>query len=144
MQAAEQRCAARGASLTALRGQVLRLVLEAGQPIGAYALLEKLKGARGPAAPPTVHPARRQPQPPPLERKRTKRKKAPAAAVLIELLDRPRATAGRPWAPATPQLRPSVPSAQWKRRCDRLALGPIWARLDGACWANELTFAGKV
>ncbi len=55
VQAAERRCAARGASLTALRGQVLRLVLEAGQPIGAYALLEKLKGERGPSAPPTVY-----------------------------------------------------------------------------------------
>ncbi len=53
--AAGRRCVARGASLTPLRAQVLRLVLEAGQPVGAYALLERLKQSRGPAAPPTVY-----------------------------------------------------------------------------------------
>lgn len=52
--AAEQ-CASRGAQLTPLRRQVLRLVLEAEQPIGAYALLERLKTERGAAAPPTVY-----------------------------------------------------------------------------------------
>jgi Fur family zinc uptake transcriptional regulator len=44
---AEEACARRGAQLTQLRRQVLRLVLEAGQPIGAYALPG--------AAPPTVY-----------------------------------------------------------------------------------------
>ena len=52
--AAEQ-CAARGAQLTPLRRQVLRLVLTAEQPMGAYALLDKLRDERGVAAPPTVY-----------------------------------------------------------------------------------------
>lgn len=53
--AAERQCAARGAQLTPLRRLVLKLVLEAGQPIGAYALLDRLKGERGGAAPPTIY-----------------------------------------------------------------------------------------
>ena len=48
-------CSRRGAQLTALRRQVLRLVLEAGQPVGAYALLDRLKASRAGAAPPTVY-----------------------------------------------------------------------------------------
>ncbi|MCX8134165.1 MAG: transcriptional repressor [Roseococcus sp.] len=48
-------CAARGAQLTPLRRQVLRLVLAAEQPVGAYALLDQLKAERGGAAPPTVY-----------------------------------------------------------------------------------------
>ena len=52
---AAARCAAGGAQLTPLRRQVLRLVLEAEQPVGAYTLLERLKAERGPAAPPTVY-----------------------------------------------------------------------------------------
>ena len=48
-------CLARGAQLTELRRQVLRLVLEAEQPVGAYALLDRLRGARRGAAPPTVY-----------------------------------------------------------------------------------------
>ena len=52
--AAEQ-CAARGAQLTPLRRQVLRLVLTAEQPMGAYALLDRLREERGVAAPPTVY-----------------------------------------------------------------------------------------
>jgi len=48
-------CARRGAQLTELRRQVLRLVLEAEQPVGAYALLDRLKAARPGAAPPTVY-----------------------------------------------------------------------------------------
>lgn len=52
---AEAQCARRGAQLTELRRQVLRLVLEAEQPVGAYALLDKLKTLRGGAAPPTVY-----------------------------------------------------------------------------------------
>jgi Fur family zinc uptake transcriptional regulator len=48
-------CARRGAQLTDLRRQVLRLVLEAGQPLGAYALLDRLKATRAGAAPPTVY-----------------------------------------------------------------------------------------
>jgi Fur family zinc uptake transcriptional regulator len=48
-------CTRRGAQLTELRRQVLRLVLEAGQPLGAYALLDRLKASRAGAAPPTVY-----------------------------------------------------------------------------------------
>jgi Fur family zinc uptake transcriptional regulator len=48
-------CLVRGGQLTALRRQVLRLVLEAEQPIGAYALLDRLRAARPGAAPPTVY-----------------------------------------------------------------------------------------
>ena len=52
---AAAQCARRGAQLTELRRQVLRLVLEAEQPVGAYALLDRLKGLRSGAAPPTVY-----------------------------------------------------------------------------------------
>jgi len=48
-------CAGRGAQLTVLRREVLRLVLEAEQPVGAYALLDQLKATRAGAAPPTVY-----------------------------------------------------------------------------------------
>ena len=48
-------CARRGAQLTALRREVLRLVLEAEAPVGAYALLDRLKASRAGAAPPTVY-----------------------------------------------------------------------------------------
>lgn len=52
---AEAACAARGARLTALRRAVLGLVIEARQPVGAYALLERLRASRAGAAPPTVY-----------------------------------------------------------------------------------------
>lgn len=52
---AAAQCARRGAQLTELRRQVLRLVLEAEQPVGAYALLDRLRELRGGAAPPTVY-----------------------------------------------------------------------------------------
>jgi Fur family zinc uptake transcriptional regulator len=48
-------CARRGAQLTALRRQVLRLVIGADQPVGAYALLDRLRESRAGAAPPTVY-----------------------------------------------------------------------------------------
>ncbi|MFC7476977.1 Fur family transcriptional regulator [Dankookia sp. GCM10030260] len=48
-------CARRGAQLTALRREVLRLVLDAEAPVGAYALLDRLKASRAGAAPPTVY-----------------------------------------------------------------------------------------
>jgi Fur family transcriptional regulator, zinc uptake regulator len=48
-------CARRGAQLTELRRQVLRLVLESEHPVGAYALLDRLKTLRDGAAPPTVY-----------------------------------------------------------------------------------------
>jgi Fur family zinc uptake transcriptional regulator len=52
---AAARCTRAGAQLTELRRQVLALVLEAEQPLGAYALLDKLKAQRPGAAPPTVY-----------------------------------------------------------------------------------------
>ncbi len=52
---AEAACAARGANLTELRRAVLGLILEARQPVGAYALLDRLKQSRAGAAPPTVY-----------------------------------------------------------------------------------------
>jgi len=52
---AEQACLRRGAQLTPLRRQVLELVLAAEAPVGAYALLDRLKASRPGAAPPTVY-----------------------------------------------------------------------------------------
>jgi Fur family zinc uptake transcriptional regulator len=52
---AEQACLRRGAQLTPLRRQVLDLVLQAEAPVGAYALLDRLKADRPGAAPPTVY-----------------------------------------------------------------------------------------
>ncbi|MBR0649369.1 transcriptional repressor [Roseomonas terrae] len=52
---AEAACQRRGATLTPLRRQVLGLVLEAEAPVGAYALLDRLKMSRPGAAPPTVY-----------------------------------------------------------------------------------------
>ncbi|WP_232478443.1 Fur family transcriptional regulator [Roseomonas rosulenta] len=55
LQEAEQACLRRGAQLTPLRRQVLDLVLQAEAPVGAYALLDRLKASRPGAAPPTVY-----------------------------------------------------------------------------------------
>ena len=53
---AEDLCAALGARLTPLRKEVLKLILNATAPVGAYDLLAKIKGqADRPAAPPTVY-----------------------------------------------------------------------------------------
>lgn len=52
---AEAACLRRGATLTPLRRQVLELVLDADAPVGAYALLDRLKATRPGAAPPTVY-----------------------------------------------------------------------------------------
>lgn len=52
---AEEACLRRGGTLTPLRRQVLELVLEAEAPVGAYALLDRLKQSRPGAAPPTVY-----------------------------------------------------------------------------------------
>ena len=48
-------CAARGAQLTELRRQVLALILEAGGPLTAYQLLDRLRDIRKSAVPPTVY-----------------------------------------------------------------------------------------
>jgi len=53
--AAEAHCAARGAKLTELRRHVLGLILESPVPLGAYALLDRLKPTHAGAAPPTVY-----------------------------------------------------------------------------------------
>jgi Fur family zinc uptake transcriptional regulator len=45
----------RGVALTPLRRQVLDLVIAAERPVGAYALLDRLKADRPGAAPPTVY-----------------------------------------------------------------------------------------
>ncbi len=52
---AAQICTARGARLTDLRRQVLGLILDADGPTGAYDLLDRLRGTRRGAAPPTVY-----------------------------------------------------------------------------------------
>ena len=52
---AERHCIARGERLTVLRRRVLEILLEAGQPLGAYTILELMaKDGRRPL-PPTVY-----------------------------------------------------------------------------------------
>lgn len=48
-------CAAQGGRLTDIRRSVLALVIDAAGPIGAYALLDRLKAERANAAPVTVY-----------------------------------------------------------------------------------------
>ena len=55
LEKADALCQRRGVQLTPLRREVLRLVLDAEAPIGAYALLDQLKESRAKAAPPTVY-----------------------------------------------------------------------------------------
>jgi Fur family zinc uptake transcriptional regulator len=52
---AEAICASHGARLTDLRRQVLGLILDSEAPTGAYDLLDRLRGSRKGAAPPTVY-----------------------------------------------------------------------------------------
>jgi len=52
---AEAVCAARGARLTPIRRRVLEIVWGQHQPIGAYAILERLRKENAGAAPPTVY-----------------------------------------------------------------------------------------
>ncbi len=52
---AEAACARRGARLTDVRRMVLKLILEAQEPIGAYALLDRLKESSGQGKPPTIY-----------------------------------------------------------------------------------------
>jgi Fur family zinc uptake transcriptional regulator len=51
----EQACSERGLRLTPIRASVLRLIAEAGKPIKAYDLLERMRGGPGAMAPPTVY-----------------------------------------------------------------------------------------
>ena len=55
LEAAADECMRQGAHLTALRRDVLRLVLEADSPATAYQLLDRLKETRKRAAPPTIY-----------------------------------------------------------------------------------------
>lgn len=52
---AAETCAGRGVRLTELRRQVLILILEADGPLTAYQLLDRLRGTRKGAVPPTVY-----------------------------------------------------------------------------------------
>jgi Fur family zinc uptake transcriptional regulator len=52
---AEAACARRGAKLTDVRRTVLELILESREPIGAYALLDRLKDRSGQGKPPTIY-----------------------------------------------------------------------------------------
>jgi Fur family zinc uptake transcriptional regulator len=52
---AEAECARRGVRLTDVRRDVLRLILQAGEPVGAYALLDGLRELTGGGKPPTVY-----------------------------------------------------------------------------------------
>lgn len=52
---AEAACARRGARLTDMRRTVLELILQAREPIGAYALLDLLQRRSGQGKPPTVY-----------------------------------------------------------------------------------------
>lgn len=52
---AAQLCAGRGARLTELRREVLRLIWRGHDPVGAYAVLEALRRSHSGAAPPTVY-----------------------------------------------------------------------------------------
>ncbi|RZA15092.1 MAG: transcriptional repressor [Lysobacteraceae bacterium] len=55
--AVERACSERGLRLTEIRARVLGLVADAGKPIKAYDLLDKVREGEGPgaAAPPTVY-----------------------------------------------------------------------------------------
>jgi len=52
---AQRICAMRGARMTPVRQRVLELILKAGQPTRAYALLAQLEHERGKLGPPTVY-----------------------------------------------------------------------------------------
>ncbi len=52
---ADTACTQRGARLTEIRRTVLELILRAGEPIGAYALLGQLRSRHGQGQPPTVY-----------------------------------------------------------------------------------------
>ncbi len=55
LEQASKICAEHGAQLTELRSIVLGLVLEAGGPLTAYQLLDRLKETRKGAVPPTIY-----------------------------------------------------------------------------------------
>ena len=51
----ERACAARGLRLTPIRANALRLIADAGRPLKAYDLLDRMKVTHDAAAPPTVY-----------------------------------------------------------------------------------------
>ncbi|MES2858436.1 MAG: transcriptional repressor [Pseudomonadota bacterium] len=51
----ERACASRGLRLTTTRAHALRLIADAGRPLKAYDLLDRMKATHGAAAPPTVY-----------------------------------------------------------------------------------------
>src|SRR5271165_7173243 len=55
LEAAQKLCAKHGTQLTALRREVLDLILRAEAPITAYQLLDQLKTVRKSAVPPTIY-----------------------------------------------------------------------------------------
>lgn len=55
MQEVARICGERSLRLTAIRGQVLRLIATADRPVKAYELLERMPAGVGAAAPPTVY-----------------------------------------------------------------------------------------
>lgn len=55
LDAAQSACAGQGRQLTALRRAVLRLILEAGTPVTAYELLDRLRESHRAATPATVY-----------------------------------------------------------------------------------------
>lgn len=55
LEAAEVLCGRNGAQLTALRREVLELILRSASPLTAYQLLDLLKASRKSAVPPTVY-----------------------------------------------------------------------------------------
>jgi Fur family zinc uptake transcriptional regulator len=55
VRAVEQACRQRGLNLTPIRAEALKQIAEAGKPVKAYDLLERMRGGPGASAPPTVY-----------------------------------------------------------------------------------------
>ena len=55
LERAAEMCLREGARLTEIRRQVLGLVLRSGEPVGAYALLDRLKADKANATPATIY-----------------------------------------------------------------------------------------
>ena len=55
VQEVERACRQRGLRLTPIRANALRLIADAGRPIKAYDLLDRMKATHDAAAPPTVY-----------------------------------------------------------------------------------------
>jgi Fur family zinc uptake transcriptional regulator len=55
VRAVEQACRERGLNLTPIRAEALRQIAQAGKPVKAYDLLERMRGGPGASAPPTVY-----------------------------------------------------------------------------------------